>query len=141
MLRKVGERDRFRTVFPDSEIAEKYSQNETKMKHVIQYGLSPYFQDLLKSDLKGKPFSFKFDDTTTSQTKKQYNDYVQYWSECFGAVIIAYCGSLFVDHCPSEKFVQHFYEFVRKVGLYINFMLYLRMDGPIVNKMFQRLLL
>jgi len=61
--------DRFKTMFPDSKIAEKYSQNETKMKYVLQFGLSPYFQDLLKSDLKGKPFSFKFDETTTSQTE------------------------------------------------------------------------
>ena len=40
------------------------------MKYVIQYGLSPYFQDLLQRHHKGKPFLFKFDETTTSQTKK-----------------------------------------------------------------------
>lgn len=55
-----------RSMFLDSKIVEKYSQNEIKMKYVIQYDLSPYFQDLLKSDLKGKPFSFKFDETATS---------------------------------------------------------------------------
>ena len=59
--------------FQTLKITEKYSQNETKMKYVTQYGLSSYFQDLLKSDLKGKPFSFKCDETTTSQTKKQYD--------------------------------------------------------------------
>ena len=91
--------------------------------------------------LKGKHFSFKFDETTTSQTKKQYDGYVQYWSECFDVVIMACCGSLFVDHCPSEKLVEHFYEFVRKVRLDINFMFHLGMDGPNVNKSFQRLLL
>ena len=57
-----GDRDRFQTIFPDSKIAEKYSQNETKIKYVIQYDLTPYFQDLLKSDRKGKLFSFKFDE-------------------------------------------------------------------------------
>ena len=110
------------------------------MKYVIQYGLSPYFQDLLKSSLKGKPFSFRFDETTTSQTKKQYNGYVQYWRERFDTVIMAYCGSLFLDHCPLEKLVEHFYEFAHKVGLDINFMLHLGMNGPDVNKKFQRLL-
>ena len=83
-------------MFPDSNVAEKYSQNETKMKYVTQYGLSPYFHNLLKSDLKGKLSSFKLDETTTSQTKKQYEGYVQYWSEHFDVVIMAYCGSLFV---------------------------------------------
>lgn len=54
---------------------------------------------------------------------------------------MAYCGSLFVDHCPSEKLVEHFYEFIKKVGLDIKYMLHLGMDGPNVNKKFQRLLL
>ena len=90
------------------------------MKCVIQFGLSPYFQDLLKSDLKGKPFSFKFDETTTSQTKKQYDGYVQYWSDRFDAVTMAYCGSLFVDHCPSEKLVEQFYEFIKRLVLISN---------------------
>ena len=58
--------DRSQSMFLDSKIVEKYSQNEIKMKYVIQDDLSPCFQDLLKSDLKGKPFSFKFDETTTS---------------------------------------------------------------------------
>ena len=64
-----GDGDRFQTMFPDSKIAEKYSQNETKMKYLIQYGLSSYFQDLPKGNLKGKPFSFKFDKTTTPRPK------------------------------------------------------------------------
>ena len=76
-------------MFPDSKIAEQYGQNETKMKYVIQFGLSSYFQDVLKSDLKGKTFSFKFDETTTSQTKKQYGGFVQFWSERFNAVNMA----------------------------------------------------
>ena len=50
-----GDGDSFRTMFPDSKISEKYSQNETKIKHVILYGISPnYIQYLLKSYLKGK---------------------------------------------------------------------------------------
>ena len=87
--------DKFRLQFPDSKIAEKYRQNETKIKYVIQFGLCPYFQKNLKDDLKNKPFSFLFDETTTSQTKKQYDGYVQYWSECFKGIAIAYCGTLF----------------------------------------------
>ena len=76
---------------------------------------SSYFQDLLKSDLKGNPFSFRFDETTNSQTKKQYDGFVQFWSEPFNAVIMSYCGSLFVDHCPAEKLVEHFYDINRLI--------------------------
>ena len=39
-----GDGDRINTMFPDSKIAEKYNQNETKLKYVIQFGLSPYFK-------------------------------------------------------------------------------------------------
>ena len=56
-------------------------------------------------------------------------------------LMLGYCGSLFLDHHPSEKLEERFYEFVWKVGLDINFMLHLQMDGPNVNKKFQGLLL
>ena len=46
-----------------------------------------------------------------------------------------------MGHCPSEKLVKHFYEFVEKVGLDVKYMVHLRMDGPNVNKTFQSLLL
>ena len=68
-----GDEDRLWTFFQDSKVAEKYSQNETKMKYMIQYGLIPHFSDLLKSYLKSNPFSFTFADTTISQTIKQYD--------------------------------------------------------------------
>ena len=56
-------------------------------------------------------------------------------------VAISYCGSLFVDHCFSEKLVEHFFSFIEKIGLHINYMLHLRVDGPNVNLKFQKLLL
>ena len=54
---------------------------------------------------------------------------------------MAYCGSLFVDHCPADKLVEHFFTFIEKIGLDIKFMLHLGMDGPNVNLKFQTLLL
>ena len=54
---------------------------------------------------------------------------------------MAYCGSLFVDHCPADKLVEHLFTFIEKIGLDIKFMLHLGMDGPNVNLKFQTLLL
>ena len=51
-------------MFPDSEIAKCYSQGETKVKYVIQFGIAPYIKQLILDDIKGKPFSFLFDETT-----------------------------------------------------------------------------
>ena len=126
----TGDGDRFRQMFPDSKIAQGYKQNETKMAYVIKYGLSPYFRESLKSDFHSKAFCFKFDEATTSQVKKQYDGFVQYWSKSQNKIAMAYCGSLFVDHCPAEKLVEHLFAFVEKIGLDVKFMLHLGMDGP-----------
>ena len=110
------------------------------MKYSIQYGITPYFKELLKDDLKGVPYCFEFDETTTEQVIKQYDGYVQYWSKCHQRIRIAYCGTLAVDHCPAEKLLEHFIEFGKKVELDYRFMLHVGMDGPAVNLKFEKLL-
>ena len=83
--------------------------------------------------------SFKLDETTTSQVKNSMT-YVQYWSKTWNRMEISYCGSLFMDHCPAEKLVDHFFEFVNKLGLNLKFLLHICMDGPNVNLKFEKLL-
>ena len=72
-----GDGARFAAMFPDSKIAASYKQNETKMKYTIQYGIAPYFKELLKDEFKNTAFTFKFDETTNQQVKMQYDGYVQ----------------------------------------------------------------
>ena len=59
-------------MFPDSEIAKSHSQGETKVKYIIQFGIAPYIKQLILDDIKGKPFSFLFDETTTQQVKSSF---------------------------------------------------------------------
>ena len=40
-----------------------FSQGETKAKYVIQFGIAPYIKQLILDDIKGKSFSFLFDET------------------------------------------------------------------------------
>ena len=75
-----GDNNKVRRQFPDSKIANSYHQGETKTKYVIQFGIAPYVRKKMIDDFQGQPFTFKFDETTTSQIKKQYDGYVQYWS-------------------------------------------------------------
>ena len=65
-----GDSDRLKKMFPDSQIAAKYSQEETKSKYVVQFGLAPFVKDELSTDVQKTPYSFKFDETTNSQVKK-----------------------------------------------------------------------
>ena len=51
-----GYNQRFKAMFPDSNIAKAYSQGETKVKYYIQFGIAPYFKDELVKDIKGAGF-------------------------------------------------------------------------------------
>ena len=72
--------DKLRRMFPDSQIAKSVHQAETKTKYIIQFGVAPYVRKQVIEDFTGQPFTFQFDETTTSQIKKQYDGYVQFWS-------------------------------------------------------------
>ena len=133
--------DRFPTMFPDSAIAKSYKQGETKVKYCLQYGIAPHLKVLIVKDLANAPFTFKFDETTTSQVKKQYDAHVQFWSEIENRAIIAYCGSLFVGHCTAEDLVSHFNEFGIRMKWDPKYLLLIGMDGPNVNLSFEKKLL
>ena len=98
----------FREMFPDSDIAKGYKQSEMKIKYSIQLVLGPYFIQSHQNDFIGRAFSFKFDETTCL-VKKQYDGFIQYWLNSMKCIVILYCGSLFVDQCPSETSVEHFF--------------------------------
>ena len=95
---------------------------------------------------KDVPYTFKFDETTTSQVLKQYDGYLrslcfQYdgylWSPMYDELVNIYAGSLFMDHCTTVDLVTHFYEIVQPLGIKGVNLLHLGMDGPRVNRKFE----
>ena len=66
--------DRFKKIFRDSQTAAKYSQEETKSKYIVQFGLAPFVKDELITDVQKTQYSFKLDETMTSQVKRQYDE-------------------------------------------------------------------
>jgi hypothetical protein len=71
----------FRTMFPDSKIAEKFSIQHSKMSYIISHGLGPYFRDQLVEDIKNSQrFVLCFDEQTNNQNKKQLDLLFRYWS-------------------------------------------------------------
>ena len=93
---------------------------------------------MLKEDYKNTPFCFKFDETTTSQIKKQYDGYIQFYSESLKKIVTCYCGSLFVGHCTAEHLLDHFFHFMKNLNLDSDFLISISMDGPNVNKSFEK---
>ena len=106
----------FKETFPDLETAKQYQQCETEPKCTIQYGIYPFLKDLFPDDIKNVAFTFKFDESTTQQVKKQYDSYIQYLSQRYQCIKISYFETIMVDHCPTEKLLEHFLEFVDKVN-------------------------
>ena len=112
--------------------------SKTKTNYVIKHGISPFVKDLYIQDFKGTPFVFKFDETTTIQTKKQYDGYVQYWSTEQNLVTSVYCGSIFVGHCLAKDLLHHFAKFGEDMKWESDLLLQVGMDGPNVNLKFER---
>ena len=57
-------------MFPDTNIAKQFNQQETKAKYTIQFGIAQYVKEKLILDVSSKHFRVKFDETTGSQIKK-----------------------------------------------------------------------
>ena len=90
-----GDGDWFKKMPQDLQlqIAAKYSQEETKSKYVVQFGLTPFVKDELITDAQKTQYSFKFDETMTSQVRKQYDGYTCLFSKKLCKILTLYCGT------------------------------------------------
>jgi len=132
-----SDNDKYKLMFPDSKIASSYGQKADKVKYMIQFGIAPYLQKIILNELKELPFSFRFDETTTSQVKKQYDAYATYHSVHFKQIITSYLGTLFVGRCTANDLLQYTTDLLTKVKLVPENIISLGMDGPSVNKLFK----
>ena len=53
--------------------------NKQKWNILFKFGTTPFVKEQMISDLANKPFSFKFDEITTTRIKKQYEADVTYF--------------------------------------------------------------
>ena len=123
-------------MFPDSEMAKSYSLGEAILKYVMQLGIALYIKQLILDDIKGKLFSFLFEETTTHHVKKHFDVYLQ-CSLSGNQISSIYAFSCFVVHCSSDQLFDHFHLFLKKLELNPNLLLHLEMDGPNVNLKFR----
>ena len=94
-----NDNEKFKQMFSDSKIAQSYKQGETKIKYVIQFGIASFVKEQMIRDFRLQPSSFKFDKTTTSQMKKQYDGYVQFWSNKRKEIVSSCCIKLSIPNC------------------------------------------
>ena len=128
--------DLFRAMFPDSKIAANFKLSCTSASYMIADGMSKYFTQLIVKDLvKSKlPFCIHFDETTSTQVKKQMDLTLRYWSPTHKEVWITYYTSLFFGHAEGEKVAVKMYEQLVSDGIPVAKLVTLVQDGPNVNK-------
>ena len=99
--------------------------------------IANYLKKNLIYDVNNTPYSFLFDETTSSQVKKQYDPYLSYWSNHHSKVVNSYVGSLFVGRCKADDLVEHYNEFVKMMQLDSNYLLHIGMNGLNRNLSFE----
>ena len=54
-------------LFPDSMVAKVYDIRRTKLVYFATHGLYPYFHEKLVQNLKDRPYSLNFDESTVTE--------------------------------------------------------------------------
>ena len=119
--------DLFQAMFPDSKVAKAFSMSHTKASYMVGDGLGPHFAQTTKSEL---PFWMHFDETTTSQVKKQMDILLRYWSPKHEEVWTVYYTSLFFGHAEGELVATRMYKKMLEDGIPVQRLATLVRDGP-----------
>ena len=122
---------------PDSEIAKGVKMSCTKVSYVIGHELGPYFLQKTVDDILNTPgtyFTLHFDETTTSQIKKQFDILVRYYLDNHNEVRVRFLKVAVFGHAYAESVANELCETLQKFSLPLKYLLSLSSDGPNVNK-------
>lgn len=121
----------FRVMFPDSQIAAKFTCGSRKTSYLCVFGLAEYLKEMLMKAVKGY-FTILFDESLNKKSQsKQMDIHVRYWEG--DKVVTRYFGSQFLGHATANDMVKHFEDSVVNSGLPICNLVQISMDGPNVN--------
>ena len=124
-------------MFPDSDIAKKFTCGEKKASYLTCFGIVPHFKSLLKEKVKSADgYVLLFDESLNHQLqKKQMDFHVRIWNH--DKVETRYYGSEFLGHASAEDMLEKFHSC--KENLSFRNLIQLSMDGPCVNWKFYKM--
>ena len=101
--------------------------------YIVNYGIAPYFKQLLDAKLKKIPlYTLPFDESLNEITQEsEMLVMVQYWDEEENEVRTRYLGSTFLGHSTAVDLMDKLNEVIKHLDpekLY-----QISMDGPAVN--------
>ena len=133
--------DLFRTMFPDSKIADQFSMERTKMSYVISHGLWPYFHDDLVREVKRcERFVLCFDEQTNNQNLKQLDLLLKYWSIVKKNVVTRYYKSVFLGHARTATVRDCISGCLKTDGIELYRLLMIGRDNLNVNKLVEKMI-
>ena len=131
----------FRTMFPDSKIAEKFSIQHSKMSYVVSHGLGPYFRNQVVDEVKRcQRFVLCFDEQTNNQNSKQLDLLLDYWHPEREMVVTRYYRTVLLGHAQATVVVDSIINAFRTDGIDIKKLLMLSRDNPNVSKAVEKMI-
>lgn len=133
--------DLFRTMFPDSKIAEKFSMQHSKLSYVISHGIGPYFRTQVIDEVKPcQKFVLCFDEQTNNQNNKQLDLLLRYWHTDREVVVTRYYRTVLLGHAQAKVVTDNIIDAFRTDGIDISKLLMLSRDNPNVNKSIEKII-
>ncbi|CAF2834584.1 unnamed protein product [Rotaria sp. Silwood2] len=133
--------DLFRRMFPDSQIAQEFKMERTKLSYVVSHGLGPFFHRNLAEDIKQcERFVLCFDEQKNYQNNKQLDIFLKYWSMKNQGVVTRYYKSVLLGHAPAHVIRDSIVNSFRTDGIDIKRLLMIGRDNPNVNKTVEKLI-
>lgn len=121
----------FLKMFPDSEIARRFTCGSTKVAYLSTFGIAPFFKShLIREISKQSGYCVLFDESLNRELqKKQLDLHVRIW-DC-GTVQTRYLGSEFFGQATARDVVDKMSVVLGDIGL--KNLVQVSMDGPNVN--------
>ena len=121
-------------MFPDSKISKFFES--TKYKYVINFGIAPYFRDILYNHLqKSDCFVISFDESLNDYTQNCQRDIlIRYFDHVENRVKVRYLDSKFFGHATHQDLFIQFTQALFKLDTNKTFQV--SIDEPIVNLKF-----
>ena len=103
---------------------------------MVSYSLGSYFTEMNFREIVQVPayVTLHFDETVSTQTKRQLNLFVHYWSETNNEVRVKYLTSAMFGHAKAVNVVKEMLTALEELGIPLKLMLSLAVDDPNVNK-------
>ena len=103
-------------MFPDNKIAKSLELGATKLKYVINFGIAPYFRDILYNHLKSDCFVISFDESLNDYTQNcQMDILIRNFDHVEDSVKVRYVDSKIFGHATHQDLFIHFTQALFKV--------------------------